>query len=295
MFKKTAIIKTFVIICIIWQSCGKNISPADETVLPSYTRDSALTFLNLAYGDSPLNKLDLYLPSGRNVNTPLVITIHGGGWIHGDKSGCTWRAEQLIVKGCIIANINYNLISPNNNYEGLFNDMDNVIKFFKSNKVKYGIDQNKFHLQGFSAGAHLALLYPYKHNPEDINTIVSYSGPTNINDLYFKKIIDSAWKSPEIPNWLLGEPFVLNSKAALNCSPLYHIKNIPVLLIHGTEDETIPFSQAEALNDSLNAKGIKHLLIKITGGTHSTNGPNAPLYADSIHRAATWWIYNNLN
>ncbi len=71
-------------------------------------------------------------------------------------------------------------------------DMDKVVGFLTTNKLKYGIKQDKFHLHGYSAGGHIALLYGFMHNPNCVNTIISYAGPTNINDLYFKKTIDTA-------------------------------------------------------------------------------------------------------
>lgn len=42
--------------------------------------------MDVAYGSFPSNKMDVYLPTNRNAQTPFVILIHGGGWVLGDKN-----------------------------------------------------------------------------------------------------------------------------------------------------------------------------------------------------------------
>ncbi|MGZ3884515.1 MAG: carboxylesterase family protein [Bacteroidia bacterium] len=255
-----------------------------------YSRDNAAILKDLRYGPDTLNFLDLYLPANRSEQTPVIITIHGGGWAIGDKSHFKSQyAVDFFDQGIIVANINYRLLGKDVTYKSMLEDIGMAVKFLKTNSEKYGIDQPQISLVGYSAGAHIAMLYAYNDDPENnIRSVLSHWGPTNINDPYFKKIVDSAWVSPDRLPALLGENFVLNSKAAKDCSPVYHIKNVPTLLIHGTKDETVPVEQSIALNDSLKAKGIPHFLLLLPG--HKHEGPHDE-YKDTVKKVVNSWIY----
>lgn len=220
-----------------------------------------------------------------------MIHIHGGGWVIGDKNDCRPYALELYNENMIVANINYRLLKPGSttNYKDMLTDVKHVIGFLHQNAEKYGIDRKEFSLVGSSAGAHLALLYAYMADTANaIRSVVSYIAPSNINDRYFKKMTDSVWKSPDRLDYLLGERFVLNSEAAIHCSPVYFVKNKPTLLIHGTKDDIVPFEQSVALNDSLNKKGVRHLLIAMP--EHRHEGPQ-PGIADSVRRTVRAWLF----
>ena len=68
--------------------------------------------------------------------------------------------------------------------------------------------------------------------------------------------------------YTIGQPLGPQFQAS---SPIYHVKNIPTLIIHGTADRTVPYSQAVTLDKMLTSKNITHKLVTIPGADHDLN------------------------
>src|SRR5678815_363156 len=74
-------------------SCQKETSTGDNN---SNSNLAATTTLNVAYGTDPLQKIDIYLPAGRTTaTTKVIIMIHGGAWISGDKAELNAYVDTL--------------------------------------------------------------------------------------------------------------------------------------------------------------------------------------------------------
>jgi acetyl esterase/lipase len=246
----------------------------------------ALFLQDLKYGPYLQNTLDLYLPAGRDTSTPFLILLHGGAWVHGDKSEFySDYAERFLKKGWCVANINYRLLSDSVTGENILSDVNAAIGFVNDHAKEYGTGEN-FTLVGYSAGGHLALLYAYTNNSYRINSVISFAGPTNLNDPRFKHLVDSGWNSSYLYPLLLGESFSPDGKPAIALSPIYHVKNIPTLIIHGTDDNIVPFYQSLQLSDSLETKGVKHLLVPVEGEKHDVYYK----YREKIDSVLSKWI-----
>lgn len=265
----------------------------NRTVITETQFPSAKSFIlkDLKYGRDTLNHLDLYLPAGRTSKTPVLIVIHGGAWVVGDKSGF-WSemAQEYFDDKLIVANINYRFVNSTTHYTHILEDVKHVIDFLKTNARLYEIPINKYNLLGTSAGGHIALLYAYTADSTHvINSVVSFAGPTNVNDVAVKKIMDESWGIPNLHSNLLGEEFTPNSKAALNCSPLFNIKPVPTFLIHALDDDVVPYAQSKQLDDSLQLKNIKHTLFTIPNGKHSPFGANNA-FKGIIQESVVKWV-----
>src|SRR5690606_7253554 len=94
----------FLLLVIIF-SCSK-----DELVVPKDVPSEV--YNNLSYGTDPQQVYDIYLPENRSVNsTRVLVLIHGGGWIQGDKSDMNEYIPlmQENLPGYAIVNLNYRL------------------------------------------------------------------------------------------------------------------------------------------------------------------------------------------
>src|SRR5574344_334262 len=126
------------------------------------TNESNYTlYSNTYYGNAERNYMDLCIPSDKSGSVGLVLMIHGGGWIAGDKS-CyndsikAWCSE----KGYVSASINYQYADGNNvTADDIMDDISMALMKIKEISAQKNITVNKVLLTGGSAGAHLSLLY----------------------------------------------------------------------------------------------------------------------------------------
>ena len=87
--------------------------------------------------------------------------------------------------------------------------------------------------------------------------------------------------------YIPGQPVPSQYLAA---SPIYHVKNIPTLIIHGTADKTVPYSQAIDLNNELASKNIPHKLISLEGADHDLN-PKFPMTKAMLYKEIINWVW----
>lgn len=110
--------------------------------------------------DNPYHKLDVYRPenaSGQDL--PVIIHIHGGGWVHGNKEATFRYCQSLALQGFAVVNINYHLL-PDGVMPEPIQDIFAVFNFVmdSQNASIYGFDTNNVYLTGDSAGGHYVLL-----------------------------------------------------------------------------------------------------------------------------------------
>jgi arylformamidase len=122
--------------------------PAGATV----TRD-------IAYGDDPLQRLDVYHPAHAEL-APVILMAHGGGWVRGNKR--LWRVVKNKVthwvgKGCLFVSTNYRLV-PAVDPLTQADDLARALAFVQSQLRSWGGDPARVILMGHSTGGHLAAL-----------------------------------------------------------------------------------------------------------------------------------------
>jgi arylformamidase len=109
------------------------------------------TFTNVAYGPHPRNVLDFWKAAGDGPR-PLLVYVHGGGWITGDKSQKMPAFQAFLDKGISCAAINYRL-TPDYALPAPVHDAARAIQFIRSKAVDWSIDAGRIALTGPSAGA----------------------------------------------------------------------------------------------------------------------------------------------
>jgi len=120
----------------------------------------APTYADLAYATlSSAQKLDLYLPTEASGPFPLVIMVHGGGFMMGDKAdgaGLT-GVDALLAAGYAVASINYRL-SGEATYPAQIFDAKAAVRFLRAHASEYKLNTEKFAAWGASAGGNLVSL-----------------------------------------------------------------------------------------------------------------------------------------
>ena len=138
-------------------------------------RDAGLTtpndivrFDDIAYGSaSPMQVLDVYRPRKKEgKRLPVIVSIHGGGWVYGDKERYQYYCMSLAQRGFAVVNFSYRL-APEHKYPAPLEDANLVFKWVLDNAEAYGFDAGHVFAVGDSAGGHLLALYSiFCTNPE---------------------------------------------------------------------------------------------------------------------------------
>lgn len=219
-------------------------------------------------------KLDFVRPAGDGP-FPLVVGIHGGGWVMGSRKEFA-EAQVLLAKaGYAVASVQYRF-APKYQFPAQLDDVTAAIRFLVANAKKYKLDPDRIGLAGGSAGGHLALMAGFTPAKEyKIRCILNICGPTDLRDFVSTKSGDAALKSASkfdsagLLAALIGTADRKDPKyAAASPITLVTKDSPPVLTFHGTADQLVPVSQAEALHAALKKAGAKEKLVKFEGGDH---------------------------
>lgn len=236
---------------------------------------------NIAYGEAPdeLGQpetllLDLYQPAGDTMTgRPVVVFVHGGSFTGGDKAGANNvnYVTQLAKRGVVTASINYRLreggYPPEEQFQVVLDakhDAQAAVRWFRANAATYDIDPGRISIAGYSAGAATALFTGYTSNdpgdsgnpgyPSDVSAVIDVSGGMGA-------LADDVIEA--------GEP--------------------PVLIVHSTNDATVPYSNAEEIIAAAQAVGIPYELHAVAAG-HSKFG----LLTDDIAEWSGVFLYNQV-
>lgn len=247
---------------ILFLASAMNLSCSDDGINPNDLDDgSPLEYrqeLNVSYGSDSDQVFDIYLPANRNLDTKVMILVHGGGWTSGDKSDMN-PIKDLIrqdLSDIAIVNINYRLANDSNPpYPMQINDITSVINFLKNHQNDYIISDDIGFI-GTSAGAHLSMLWSYAFDSEnDVQMVASIVGPTNFTD--------PAYLNNENPllQEILDVYGVEPTTAFLEEVSPYHQVTAsapPTILFYGGLDPLIPTSQGVDMQARLENLGVTH-------------------------------------
>lgn len=124
-------------------------------------------------GERPL-LFDMVSPNNAQENRPAIVLVHGGGWLHGDKTKFRPIARKLALKGFVVMCVEYRL-----GHEAAFpagvRDCNSAIRFLRKNAQTYGVDPTRIAAVGGSAGGHIVGLMGTGHDVAQLQAINSQS------------------------------------------------------------------------------------------------------------------------
>jgi len=235
---------------------------------------------------NPRQSLDLLLPKAPKSDKPLpvIVQIHGGAWLSGEKAQGIGQIMPLVASGDFAGvTINYRL-SGEAIWPAQIHDAKAAIRWIKGNAAKYHLDPDRIGVIGGSAGGHLVAMLgttgdlkalegdlgPYPNLSSQVRCVVDEFGPSELATMGDapSSIEHNAENSPE--SKLLGGPILKNREKAKEASPISYVSrdDPPFLIIHGDKDMTVPFDQSERLTKALKESGVDVLLVKVEGGGH---------------------------
>ena len=117
------------------------------------------TVENLSYGScDKWHLLDLYRPKDAEGKLPVLLNIHGGAWVYGDKKVYAPYCMYLVTQGFAVVNASYRL-APKHTFPAPLEDVGATVEWVVDHAEEYGLDVSNLFLVGDSAGAHLATAY----------------------------------------------------------------------------------------------------------------------------------------
>ena len=220
------------------------------------------------------NKLDLYIPRGATGPTPVLMYIHGGGWVGGTKESSVLRILPYLEMGWAVANVEYRLgavaRAPAAVEDGLC-----ALRWVIRNAGQYNLDTSRIVTTGNSAGGHLALttgMIPASAGLDrecpgseelSVAAIINWYGITEVGDLL---------DGPNIRSYAVKWMGSLENRfeIAERVSPMTYVKAglPPTLTIHGDADPTVPYQHAVSLHEKLDEVGVPNVLHTVPGGRH---------------------------
>jgi acetyl esterase/lipase len=247
----------------------------------------------VAPGYRPL-QLDLWVPAS-TTSPPLVVWIHGGGWMFGDRRYLpeTLRPNQLFdelgAAGLAVATIDYRH-ALEAHFPAQLHDAKAALRYLRAYADALGIDTTKIGVWGESAGGHLAALVGLTGQHAELEGALGVLGQSSAVDVVvdWYGVADLAGRprdgripeiTAELPPELLTPPEVLvaggdDEHALAVASPVSYVTPAapPFLLIHGTADTVVPYVQSEVLAQALSNAGVSAQLVSIEDAEHIFNG-----------------------
>ena len=237
---------------------------------------------NISYNNDTLKKhlLDIYIPAEAKGKVPLVVFIHGGGWIGNDKYADMGYMPNTVAavlnNGMALASIDYRFATQAV-FPAILQDCNKAVSFLYDNADKYSLDKTKIALMGFSAGGHLASLMGTSQN----NKLSNFYFPNTYRSLRYKAVVDfygptdlvllpgnEDEKSPE--SILIGAAPLLRPDLAKAASPITYIdkSDPPFLIYHGEKDNIVSNKQSKLFSAWLKYHGVKNELTIVKDAPH---------------------------
>jgi len=260
---------------------------------------------NIAYNNDTLSKhlLDIYLPAEHRGKVPLVIFIHGGGWLSNDKYADMGYMKKTVAdilkKGYALASIDYRF-STQDVFPAQAQDCNRAISYLYDHADRFGYDRERFALMGFSAGGHLASLLGLSNN----NDIPAFHMPGSSRLFSFKAVVDfygpselilfpgaDDAKSPE--GLLIGAAPLDRPDLAKAASPVTYVDRAdpPFLIIHGEKDALVSTRHSHLLSSWLNVAGVQNDVIIVKDAPHF----GTMFDADPIRKKVLTFLGTHLN
>lgn len=264
-------------------------------------------WLDVPYASlSPTQKLDIFLPENGNGPFPVIVAIHGGAWLFGDKRDVQHKPMlQGLPRGYAVVCVNYRL-SGEAIFPAQIQDCKAAIRYLRMNASKYLLNPEKMAAWGGSAGGHLSALVATSaesraledRSAEHVNVscavqaVVDWCGPAEnflkMDEEFIKSGLGTAdhslADSPE--SKLLGAKITEIPERVRFASPLTYITaSIPPLLIqHGELDPIVPVQQSIHFAAELaRIAGPEKVILEVLPGVYHHGDPSFET-AENVHR-----------
>jgi len=258
------------------------LAPDFLTQLRPFKRDkTGLTITrNIPYDHHGL-KLDIYAADTRPASAPVLMHIHGGAWMYGDKAGQAVPLMQHMARlGWICCSVAYRL-SPSATYPDHIIDCKAALSWIKANIDDYGGNAGFIAVTGGSAGGHLTALLAltpndpafqpgFENSDTNVQAAVPFYGVfdwTNRDQLQHNSGMKRILEDQIVKQTLAAAPTLFE-----NASPLLRITNAapPFMIVHGDQDSLVPIGLGRVFAAELSTASDNAVVyLEVPGAQHA--------------------------
>ena len=216
---------------------------------------------DIAYGDLPRQRMDIYRPADADGATPVVVFFYGGGWKEGSRSDYEFVASALTKSGIAVAIPDYRLF-PEVTFPAFVEDGAAALAWVVEHAGDFGVDENAVFVMGHSAGAHIAACVALDSTWLDAHSLpaTTLRGLIGLSGPYDFLPIESGYLLDVFPAETRERSQPVNFVSA--GAP-------PTLLIHGTDDSTVRIANSRELAQRLRDHGVMVELKAYDGVGHA--------------------------
>ncbi len=221
-------------------------------------------------------KLDLYLPEKITKPIPLLVFIHGGGWVGGSRDIYKYYTVRYAQRGYAAATISYRF-SGEAPFPAAVQDVKCAVRWLRAHAAQYQIDPDKIAALGASAGGHLALMLGYSAKKPEfdqsggdqtvssrVQAVVDFYGPSDLTTEFAKA-------AGPVKKFMGDKTFSEAPELYRSASPMTYLDKTcpPTLVFHGTIDDVVPVEQSDRLVARLKELGVPCVYDRIPGWPHT--------------------------
>lgn len=246
--------------------------------------------------------LDLYLVASPRP-TPVVIQLHGGGWLRGDRPSSDRSFAAFFAAGMSVVTVQYRN-AKDAPAPAAIEDTRCAMAWVKANAARYNFDLNRVVLYGGSAGGHLALMGAYapaSFNPvgctdqPHVAAVLDFFGPTNLAEglnQHGSSDFTHQWIATDAPlpvasgtpvapadptrrvapRWPVPDAKTLARAREMSPMAYVHPGLPPTFIVNGDSDRTVDPTQSAELKAALDAAHVPNGQDIVAGGGHGNFG-----------------------
>jgi acetyl esterase/lipase len=256
---------------------------APQSAAQGCTTYSGLTYATYLDGAGATQnlQLDLMVPASSGGPVPVVIFIHGGGWRSGSRLPIpSPRVTGLCSRGYAVASVDYRLTTVAL-WPAQIQDVKGAVRWLRANAATYNLDPDRFGAWGESAGGHLAAMLGVTGDVRQatvgnagvdlegstggnagyssrVQAVVDWYGPTDSLQMHYYPASTNHDSASSDESRLIGAAIQNNPEMVATTNPVTYVSrdDAPILVMHGTVDNLIPFNQSQLLVDALRAQFV---------------------------------------
>jgi acetyl esterase/lipase len=229
--------------------------------------------------DTSPQKMDVYFPD-LGGPWPALVYVHGGSWMHGDKSEAVMFARGMTAQGYLVVSVNYRLY-PEGKFPNMIEDVKCAVRSLRVHAGEYNLDPDRIAAIGPSAGGHLVSLLgtsderaggdvgEYLDRSSRVQAVITMAAVTDLSRTFPNADIETMKRVG------FGEHNVAEA------SPITYVTadDPPFLLIHGERDTLVPYEQSQIMYERLVQMNVPAQLVIVKNAGHSfvsADGPATP-------------------